>query len=159
MRGGFELQRKLAEHIRARGLDGLQAALLSAKLPFIGQWTRARQAVAREYDGLLRNVGDLRLPMIAPGASHVFHLYVVRTAEREALKIHLAAAGIETAIHYPTALPLLPAYRYLGHSAADFPRAARMQSEILSLPIYPEMTSDMIAYVTESVKSFFGRPR
>ena len=102
-------------------LDGLQAALLSAKLPHVAAWTAARQAVARTYDRLLLGVGDLRLPRVQDGASHVFHLYVVQTDRRDELKGYLAERGIETAIHYPTALPLLPAYRYLGGDAAVFP--------------------------------------
>lgn len=137
-------------------LDGLQASLLSAKLPHVAAWTASRRKVAAAYDQKLAGVGDLSLPRIRAGASHVYHLYVVQTAHRDELKSHLTDRGIETAIHYPTALPLLPAYRYLGAEPKDFPRAATTQGRILSLPIYPEMTADMIDYVADSVCTFFA---
>lgn len=139
-------------------LDGLQAALLSAKLPHVAAWTEARQAVARMYDRLLTGLGDLRLPRVQEGATHVFHLYVVQTDQRDELKGFLADRGIETAVHYPTALPLLPAYSYLGGDAATFPRAAATQSRILSLPMYPELSREMIEYVADSIREFFSRP-
>ena len=138
-------------------LDGLQAALLSAKLPHVAAWTAARQAAAREYERLLAGVGDLRLPRIRDGATHVFHLYVVQTGYRDDLKAFLAECGVETAIHYPTALPLLPAYRYLGVVPGTFPRAASLPSRILSLPMYPELSTDMIAYVAECIRDFFAQ--
>jgi dTDP-4-amino-4,6-dideoxygalactose transaminase len=137
-------------------LDGLQASLLSAKLPHVATWTARRRKVAAAYDQKLAGVGDLCLPRIRAGASHVYHLYVVQTARRDELKSYLADRGIETAIHYPTALPLLPAYGYLGAEPKDFPRAAATQARILSLPIYPEMTVDMIDYVADSARTFFA---
>jgi dTDP-4-amino-4,6-dideoxygalactose transaminase len=144
------------EGINSR-LDGLQASLLSAKLPHVGAWTEGRRRVAAEYARLLDGIGDLRLPRIRPGATHVYHLYVVQTARRDELKEHLARQGIETAIHYPTALPLLPAYRYLGHAPSDFPVASTNTSQILSLPIYAEMTTEMVAYVAGHVRDFYAR--
>lgn len=138
-------------------LDGLQAALLSAKLPHVTAWTAARRAAALSYDRMLQGVGDLHLPRIREGASHVFHLYVVQTDRRDELKGFLAERGVETAIHYPTALPLLPAYRYLGGDAAAFPRAAATQSRILSLPMYPELSEAMIEHVAGSIRAFFAR--
>jgi dTDP-4-amino-4,6-dideoxygalactose transaminase len=83
----------------------------------------------------------------------------VGTAHRDELKVFLAERGIETAIHYPTALPLLPAYKRLGMIPASIPKAARNQRRILSLPIYPELSDDMIEYVAESIRAFFGRVR
>jgi dTDP-4-amino-4,6-dideoxygalactose transaminase len=144
------------EGINSR-MDGLQAALLTAKLRFIGSWTTARQRVAAQYDQLLAGVGDLEMPIVRRGATHVYHLYVVRTAQRDALKAFLAERGIETAIHYPTALPLLPAYKHLGVLPISIPRAAENQHRVLSLPIYPELTDDMIGYVVESIRAFFAR--
>ena len=138
-------------------LDGLQAALLSAKLPHVAAWTAGRRAAALSYDRLLQGVGDLHLPRIREGASHVFHLYVVQTDRRDELKGFLAERGVETAIHYPTALPMLPAYRYLGGDAAAFPRAAATQSRILSLPMYPELSEAMIEHVAGSIRAFFAR--
>ena len=138
-------------------MDGLQAALLSAKLPHLSAWTDNRRRIAAEYDDGLAGVGDLVLPTVREDATHVFHLYVVRTAERDELRDFLADRGIATAVHYPTALPLLPAYKYLGLSAAQFPVAASNQGRILSLPIFPEMDAGSVTYVITAVRDFFSR--
>ncbi len=142
------------EGINSR-LDGIQAAVLSAKLPHIHDWTKRRQAVAAEYKERLRDVPGVFLPDIAPGATHVFHLFVVRVPNRDGLRDHLTKLGVETGIHYPTALPFLGAYRERRFTPAQFPRAYRNQSEILSLPIFPEMTSEMIAYVADAIRAFY----
>ena len=146
------------EGINSR-MDGLQAALLTAKLAHIGTWTAARRRVAARYDRLLAGVGDLEVPTIRPGATHVYHLYVVATEQRDELRSFLTERGIETAIHYPTALPLLPAYKHHGIAPAAIPRASRNQRRILSLPIYPELTDEMIEYVAGSTRAFFARVR
>lgn len=143
------------EGINSR-LDGLQAAVLNVKLPHLQKWTEARRAVAAEYNRLLANVPGLRLPTVAPDRDHVYHLYVVRTDRRDELKKHLADAGIATVLNYPKALPFYPAYAYLGHKPADFPVAYANQSRILSLPIYPEMTKEMIGYVAAAIRGFCG---
>lgn len=143
------------EGINSR-LDGLQASLLTAKLRHIGEWTRRRQAVARIYDDLLRRLPEVRVPHLLEGASHVYHLYVIHASKRDQLRSHLASRGIETAIHYPTPLPLLPAYSYMGHQPSDFPVASRLSEVILSLPIYPEMTEEAVRYVVSSVAEFYG---
>lgn len=144
------------EGINSR-LDGLQAALLSRKLPHVDAWTRARQRIAALYDNLLADVPGVRTPKVRPGATHVYHLYVVRVRDRDALRKHLADRGIEVAIHYPRPLPFLPAYAHLGYTLADFPRAATAQREILSLPIYPEMSDEMVEYVADSIREFYAR--
>jgi dTDP-4-amino-4,6-dideoxygalactose transaminase len=136
-------------------MDGLQAALLTAKLRHIDHWTLARRRIAALYDKLLEGVADLAIPKVREGASHVFHLYVINTAFRDELKAFLAERGIETAVHYPTALPLLPAYKRLGVLPSAIPVAAANQHRILSLPLFAEMTEDMVAYVTGSIKKFF----
>lgn len=143
------------EGINSR-LDGLQAALLTRKLRHIADWTRARQVVARQYHALLAGIPQVMLPKVRVGSTHVYHLYVVRVSDREALKAHLAAQGIETAVHYPTALPLLPAYAHLGMRASDVPRASANQDEILSLPIFPEMTVAMVAHVAGAIRGFYA---
>jgi dTDP-4-amino-4,6-dideoxygalactose transaminase len=137
-------------------MDGLQASLLTAKLPHIDAWTESRRRVAARYDTALLGVGDLELPKLRPGATHVYHLYVVATAHRDALRAHLLARGVETAVHYPTALPLLPVYAKLGFTAADIPNAARNQRRILSLPIYPEMTEEQVEYVADAIREYFA---
>ncbi len=143
------------EGINSR-LDGLQAAILNVKLPHLAAWTEARRAVAAQYDQRLKGVGDLRLPGIGPDRDHVYHLYVIRTERRDALKKHLGDAGIATVLNYPKALPFYPAYAYLGHKPQDFPVAYAHQSRILSLPIYPELSDEMLGYVTEAIKGFFA---
>jgi dTDP-4-amino-4,6-dideoxygalactose transaminase len=143
------------EGINSR-LDGLQAAVLKVKLPHLPAWTDARRGIAARYDALLNGVGDVVTPKVAPGRDHVYHLYVIRTDKRDALKKHLAAAGIATVLNYPKALPFYPAYAYLGHDAKDFPVAHANQSRILSLPIYPEMSDEMLSYVVARIGVFFG---
>lgn len=144
----------LMEGINSR-LDGLQAAILTAKLPHIHDWTARRQAVAAQYDA--RFAGRLPaadLPRVRAGATHVYHLYVIQADRRPQLAEHLAAQGIQTAVHYPTALPFMPAYARFSPRPEQFPRAHRNQDRILSLPIYPEMTPAMVDYVAEAVLAF-----
>jgi len=149
MKGSHEI-----EGINSR-LDGLQAAILNVKLPHLADWIEKRQNVSEAYLELLEGVGDLILPKIDPRASHVWHLFVIRTKQRDALKAHLANNNIQTVINYPVALPFLDAYAYQGNRAGDFPRAYEHQSEILSLPIFPEMTAEQIGYVVAKIRSFF----
>jgi len=143
------------EGINSR-MDGLQAAILNAKLPYLPAWTAARQDVAARYDALLGDVGDVITPKAVRGRDHVYHLYVVRTENRDALRKHLSEAGISTVLNYPKALPFYPAYSYLGHVPRDFPVACFNQSRILSLPIYPEMGAEMIDYVVKCIDGFFS---
>jgi dTDP-4-amino-4,6-dideoxygalactose transaminase len=135
-------------------MDGLQGAILNVKLPHLPAWTAARRRVAARYDELLNELGDIVAPKVAPDSEHVYHLYVIRTKKRDVLKKHLAAARVATVINYPKALPFYPAYGYLGHTPKDFPNAYFNQSQILSLPIYPEMTREMMSYIADSIASF-----
>ncbi len=137
-------------------MDGLQGAILNVKLPHLPAWTAARRRVAARYDELLNELGDIAAPKVAPDCEHVYHLYVIRTEKRDALKKHLAAAGVATVINYPKALPFYPAYAYLGHTPKDFPNAYFNQSQILSLPIYPEMTREMLSDVVDSIANFMA---
>jgi dTDP-4-amino-4,6-dideoxygalactose transaminase len=137
------------EGINSR-LDGMQAAILSAKLPHIHKWTQRRRDVARLYDLGFAAAG-IDAPKIRTHASHVYHLYVIQVDNRVDVMQFLAAKGIQTAVHYPVALPLMPAYGHKGATAEMFPNAARNQERILSLPIYPEMTPEMINYVISKV--------
>ena len=143
------------EGINSR-MDGLQGAILNVKLPHLHAWTEARRRVAARYDELLTGVGDITTPKVAPNRDHVYHLYVIRTARRDALRKHLSDAGIPTVLNYPKALPFYPAYAYLGCEPHDFPIAYANQSRILSIPIYPEMTEEMIVYVADAIKAFFA---
>jgi len=136
-------------------MDGLQAAILNVKLPHLPAWTEARLRVAARYDELLSGTGDILTPKVAPDRDHVYHLYVIRAEKRDALRKHLTDAGVATVLNYPKALPFYPAYAYLGHNPSDFPVAYANQSRILSLPIYPEITDEMIEFVVEQIRAFF----
>jgi dTDP-4-amino-4,6-dideoxygalactose transaminase len=144
----------IMEGINSR-MDGLQAAILNAKLPHLPAWTEARRRVAAHYDALLEGMGDVITPKIGSDRDHVYHLYVIRTENRDALKEYLTQSGISTVLNYPKALPFYPAYMYLGHIPQDFPAAYFNQSRVLSLPIYPEMKKDMITRVVECICNFF----
>lgn len=133
-------------------LDGLQAAILSAKLPYLDSWTAARIANSKIYDSLLEH-DTVKAPKTRAGAKHVFHLYVIRSKNRETLIQNLNEAGIQTAIHYPTALPFLEAYKHRGYTVQDFPVAYATQSEILSIPMFAELTRDEITYVCETINT------
>jgi dTDP-4-amino-4,6-dideoxygalactose transaminase len=140
-------------------MDGLQAAILNVKLPHLPAWIEARRRVADRYDKLLSGVGDIVTPKVAVNRHHVYHLYVIRTEKRDALRQHLTNAGIVTVLNYPKALPFYPAYAYLGYAPEDFPVAHANQSRILSLPIYPEITDEMIEFVVEHIDSFFQKSK
>ncbi len=143
------------EGINSR-LDGIQAAVLTVKLQYIRKWTDMRIANAKKYSEQLADIDGLQLPSIRPNSKHSFHLYVIRTEKRDELASFLKERGVATAIHYPTILPLLPAYQYLGHDASDFPVSYKAQQEILSLPMFPELSDEHIAHVTSSIKEFFA---
>lgn len=142
------------EGINSR-LDGLQAAILSVKLPHLRKWTEERRRVAALYDRALAGVGQVQVPRTAEGRSHVYHLYVIRCEHRDELKKHLAGRGITTVLNYPKALPFYPAYDYLGHKPEEFPDAYANQSRILSLPIYPEMNAEAVDYVAKAIRDFY----
>jgi len=143
------------EGINSR-MDGLQAAILNAKLPHLPAWTAARRRVAACYSELLDDVGDVITPTVESDRDHVYHLYVIRTENRDALREHLSEAGISTVLNYPKALPFYPAYAYLGHVSKDFPAAYFNQSRILSLPIYPEMAEETITHVSNTIAHFWS---
>lgn len=139
---------------RSSRLDGLQAAVLSAKLPHLEGWTRRRIEIADHYLDALAGTGDLVLPVRQEWARQVYHLFVVRTSRRDELKAHLARQGIETGIHYPIALPKLQAYAYLGEpDAKTF--YSRTDSTLLSLPIGEHMTLSDAQEVVSAVRAFY----
>jgi len=137
-------------------LDGLQAAVLNVKMPHLKDWNARRRAVAARYDQLLAGIPTLTCPAVAPDNEHVYHLYVIRTPHRDALRSHLNSLGISTVINYPKALPFYPAYAYLKHQPGDFPIAHRNQSLILSLPIYPEIEDTALEYVSRTIREFLA---
>lgn len=153
--GALKKHQHQIEGINSR-MDGLQAAILDAKLPHILKWTDLRIKNAGLYDKHLDGIEDIILPKVRPDTKHTFHLYVIRTGRRNQLAEFLKENGIETAVHYPVALPNMKAYEYLGHSAADFPIASQFQDEILSLPLFPELTEQQIIYVAGKIREFFA---
>ncbi|GAA4015444.1 DegT/DnrJ/EryC1/StrS family aminotransferase [Hymenobacter fastidiosus] len=138
-------------------LDELQAAVLSAKLPMLMEWTGQRQQVAALYNERLADIADLRLPVVAAGATHVYHLYVVRTSRRDELQKYLTEQGIGTLIHYPIPPHLQEAYRSMNFKAGDFPIAENLATSCLSLPMWPGMTAADVAIVTDAIRSFLSR--
>ena len=139
------------EGINSR-LDGLQAAILSVKLKYIETWTSQRIELAKYYNYKFSEFKDILAPQIHQFAKHVFHLFVIRTNNRKEIQNILQSNGINTAIHYPSPLPFLPAYSYLGHSSKDFPVASSYYDKILSLPIYPELKKESIDYIVDLLR-------
>jgi len=127
-------------------LDALQAAILQVKLKRLEDWNRQRGAAAENYARLLAG-SELLLPQAPSGSKPVYHLYVVRVPQRDAVRAELAGAGVGTGIHYPIPLHLQKAYAALGHSAGDFPVSEQLAGEILSLPMYPQLSYDDQKYV------------
>ena len=144
------------EGINSR-LDAIQAAVLQVKLGHIENWNKARNGHALRYNDLLGGLKPVQCPKLRPETFHIFHLYVILAERRDDLAAFLKTKGIFTGIHYPTALPLMPAYRYLRHQPADFPVAFARQGQILSLPMYPELTDEQTAFVADAIKEFYGR--
>ncbi len=136
-------------------LDGLQCAILSVKLKHLQKWSDQRRANAYLYNKHLEGT-DLVTPVEIENVDAVYHLYIVRVKaqERQKLQEHLKANGIASGIHYPIALPNLKAYAYLNHSENDFPEATKASHEILSLPMFPELTEEQIIYIADKIKSF-----
>lgn len=135
-------------------MDGLQGAVLGVKLRHLEAWTEARRAHAQAYGERLAGVPGLALPAELPGRRHVYHLYVVRTKDRDALRAHLASCGVSAGVHYPIALPDLTAYADRQPGPGSCPVASRLAGEILSLPMYPELSQEQIGHVAESIAAF-----
>ena len=151
--GGLTKGDHQIEGINSR-LDGLQAAILSVKLPHLRGWTTTRQEKAAVYDQAFAGLNTVTAPRVAEGREHVYHLYMIRHERRDELAKALGAAGVQTVINYPVSLPFLPAYARLGARPEDFPNAYHNQSRILSLPIYPEMSREQQDWVIQSVRDF-----
>lgn len=135
-------------------LDGLQAAILTVKLKNLEKWTERRIAIAKLYGQLLKGIKGVELPLVADGVRHVYHLYVIRTSKRDQLKVFLADRGVETGVHYPTALPKLPAYAYLRQEEETF-CANLADANLLSLPIGEHLSDEQVSYVAAQLKIFF----
>src|SRR5580698_3841896 len=139
--GGLTKHQHHIEGINSR-LDGMQAAILSATLPHLPDWTKARQHAAGIYDAGLNQIEDVVVPWVGADRTHVYHLYTIQHPRRDALAAHLNAHGVQTVINYPIALPFLEAYRRFAARAEQFPNAHRDQGRILSLPMFAEITRE-----------------
>jgi dTDP-4-amino-4,6-dideoxygalactose transaminase len=133
-------------------LDSFQAAILRVKLPHLDEWINSRRQMADLYDQLLEN-SDVLLPVEPPGYHHVYHLYVVRSKNRDALQAFLKERGIGSAIHYPKPVHLQPYFLKNGHYEGEFPVAEALCNEILSLPMYPELTREQVEFVASEINN------
>lgn len=135
-------------------LDSMQAGILTVKLRHLGEWNRKRQAVVRSYNDLFVDVKGVILPSEPDWSRPVHHLYVIRVKDRDGLQRHLSEASIDTGIHYPVPLHLQKAYEGFDYKAGDFPVTERVAAEILSLPMYPQLTDASLRRVAQSVREF-----
>ena len=132
-------------------LDAIQAAVVSAKLPYLDQWTTARQRNAARYDRLFAGAGlPIGLPKVATDR-HIFNQYVIRVSHRDELQADLKKRGVGTEVYYPIPMHLQECFAYLGHSAGAFPQSERAAQETFALPIHPELTEEQARYVVECV--------
>src|ERR1700677_1266417 len=138
-------------------LDSLQAGILSVKLRHLGDWNRQRQEVARRYHTLFSGAKGVTLPHEPESSRAVYHLYVVRVRDREGLQKHLSEAKIDTGIHYPVPLHMQKAYANYGYKVGDFPVTERIAAEIISLPMFPQLTEKQQRRVVENVKEFASK--
>ena len=138
-------------------LDAIQAGLLHTKLAHLANWNMQRRDRAAEYNRLLANNEAVSLPYEPSWSRAVYHLYVIRTKDRDGMMNHLKKAAIGTGIHYPIPLHLQKAYASLNYSRRDFPVAGRVADEIVSLPMFPQLTADQQARVAEEILAFTSR--
>jgi dTDP-3-amino-3,4,6-trideoxy-alpha-D-glucose transaminase len=152
-------QRAKYEHvvkgINAR-LDSLQAAVLSVKLRRLDQWNAQRRERAALYRELLAGIGDVTIQPPAAYTDHIYHLFIIESAHRDALRLHLKESGVETGIHYPVPIHLLPAYADLQYTRGDFPITENLAAHSLSLPMFPEITEAQVRYVAAQIATFFA---
>jgi dTDP-4-amino-4,6-dideoxygalactose transaminase len=136
-------------------LDEVQASFLAVKLKYLDEFTVLRKEVAKTYDTLLKGTGDLILPYTDEKASHVFHIYLVRTKKRNELQQYLLEHNIGTLIHYPIPPHLQKAYATLGFTKGDFPIAEELAATSLSLPLWPGIKQEQVKYVCDIIQRFF----
>lgn len=136
-------------------LDTLQAAILRAKLPHLPAWNDARRVRARRYDEGLCRIQGVTPPATDPSNEHVFHQYTIRAERRDALQAHLKASGIGSKVYYPVPLHLQPCFAHLGQRRGQLPETERAASEVLSVPIYPELSDAQSGAVIEAIRSFY----
>jgi dTDP-4-amino-4,6-dideoxygalactose transaminase len=140
-------------------MEGIQGAVLRVKLRYLERWTEGRRTAAAHYDRLLAGSG-IPTPKAMPHNRHVYHIYAIRTAHRQAWQDALLAQGVQSGIHYPTPVHLLPAFADLGYRAGQFPRSEQAANEVLSLPMFPELTEAQCEEVARALKNIVaGSPQ
>jgi len=137
-------------------MDGFQAAVLSVKLKHLPKWNQARRENAKIYNNLLADTDNIITPVEAAYASHVYHIYAVRTKNRDQLIDTLASGDIFCGIHYPVPIHLQNAYKFLGYNKGSFPVAEKCADQLVSLPMFPELTSEQIEYVADKIDGFMN---
>ncbi len=137
-------------------LDEIQAAILRTKLQRLDPWNERRRTLAARYDSGLDGLGDLALPTVPDGVEHVFHLYVVRTQFRKPLQDYLAGAGVGTGVHYPKAVDQQGAYASLGYESGSCPNAEQAATEVLSLPMFPQLTEQELDQAVRLIRFFYA---
>lgn len=137
-------------------LDTLQAAVLLVKLRHLAGWSSARRAAAARYDALLAPVTAVRTPTVDPANEHIFHQYTIRAERRDALVQHLRGRGIGCAVYYPTGLHLQPCFSHLGYAHGSLPHTERAMAEVVSLPVYPELTEAQQVTVAGAIRDFYA---
>ena len=137
-------------------LDTLQAAILSVKLLHLPRWNKARAVHAEWYKELLAGVGDLVFQQEARYSTHIYHLFIVETEWRDALREHLSRRAIQTGVHYPIPIHLQLAYEDLGYGEGDFPETERLAKRMVSLPMFPEIRRDQVERVAKEIEGFFA---
>jgi dTDP-4-amino-4,6-dideoxygalactose transaminase len=138
-------------------LDALQAAVLRAKLPHLESWSAARRRNAAYYDAAFADLADVVTPYIDPANTSIYNQYTIRVPQRDALQTHLKDRGIGCSIYYPLPLHLQPCFAYLGYRQGQCPESERAALEVLSLPVFPELTTAQLDEVIAAVRAFFGR--
>ncbi|MBZ5634707.1 MAG: DegT/DnrJ/EryC1/StrS family aminotransferase [Acidobacteriia bacterium] len=139
-------------------LDAIQAAIVSAKLPHLDEWTAARQRNAKSYDQLLEKAGlSVGLPAVV-ASRHIFNQYVIRVSGRNELQAHLQKNGVGTEVYYPVPMHLQECFAYLGHGVGSFPESERAAKETLALPIHPELTEAQARFVVDCIREFLAAP-
>ena len=137
-------------------LDALQAVVLLAKLPHLESWSSARRRNAEYYNDAFKGMSDIRTPVIDPANVSIYNQYTLRVSRRDQLQEHLKKKGIGNSIYYPLPLHLQPCFSYLGYSEGAFPESEKAAKEVISLPIYPELTTAQLDEVISAVKEFYG---
>jgi dTDP-4-amino-4,6-dideoxygalactose transaminase len=138
-------------------LDTLQAAVLKAKLPHLQGWSAARRKNAAYYDAAFADVGEVTTPYVEPSNTSIYNQYTIRVPDRDGLQAHLKSKGIGNSVYYPLSLHQQPCFEYLGYRAGQFPESERAAAEVISLPIYPELTTGQLDEVVSAVRSHYAR--